>query len=81
MFSDILYLLGHPRKLNVCALDMDAQFSCMKNRVTKTPCTNQGGLDRAVKDAMKISRLIAPPQGAGINKDTTIKRDGGGEAY
>ena len=30
VFSDILYLFGRPRKLNVCALDMDARSSCSK---------------------------------------------------
>ena len=47
-------------------------------RVTKTHCTNQGGQNRALKDAREIYRWRAPPRGAGINQDEQIKSYRGG---
>ena len=50
-------------------------------RVTKTPCRNQDGKNRAVQDDMELSQGRAPPRGAGINQDTPIKCAVGGGAY
>ena len=52
----------------------------MPKRVTKTPCQNQGGQNRAAKEAMILSQWRALPRESGISKEDPSKRTNGGEA-